>query len=139
MIEQSRGFTLLELMTAVVILGIITAVALPNYREQSRKKEFAVAQQELQAVAMELENWRSKNFSFTGFRRSNGDDNLSWTVPSYTITINVSNNGSSWHATAVRQDDRNYNAVLTSRGVRCMTRDNIQADSTDCGENTEAW
>lgn len=39
--SRGKGFTLLELMVAVVIVGVLTAIAFPSYQEQMRRAKRA--------------------------------------------------------------------------------------------------
>ena len=48
---RSRGFTLIELVITIAIVGVLVAVALPTYRDHMRKSRRAEAQAYMMAVA----------------------------------------------------------------------------------------
>jgi type IV pilus assembly protein PilE len=53
--KQQSGFSLIELMIAVAIVGIIAAIALPSYQKTVRKSNRAEAKTELTDVAQRLQ------------------------------------------------------------------------------------
>ena len=66
--SQTRGFTLIELMIAVAILGIIAAIAYPSYLDQVRKSKRSDAQSALLQAANRQE--RFLNESRTSSKRT---------------------------------------------------------------------
>jgi type IV pilus assembly protein PilE len=59
--SAEKGFSLIELMIALAILGIIIAVALPSYRGNVIKARRGDAQQILNSHAQALERYYSTN------------------------------------------------------------------------------
>lgn len=53
--RSGKGFTLVELMVVVAILGVITAIAYPSYVEFVRKSNRSEAKAELSDVAQRLQ------------------------------------------------------------------------------------
>lgn len=49
--QQSRGFTLIEMMIVVVIVGILAAIAIPNYQQYILRSHRTAAQAEMMDIA----------------------------------------------------------------------------------------
>ena len=63
-ITYSRGFSLMELMIAVAIVGIVSTLAYPSYQSYITDSKRSVAQADLLAFAAQLERHKLANFSY---------------------------------------------------------------------------
>lgn len=62
--QFSKGFSLIELMIAVAIVGILAAVAYPSYQEYVRDSQRAVAASCLMEIAAGLERNYAANLTY---------------------------------------------------------------------------
>ena len=65
-VEVSKGFTLVELMIVVAIIGIIASIAYPGYQGVVKNSNRSAAQADLVALAAALERHKAANFSYQG-------------------------------------------------------------------------
>lgn len=63
--RRGRGFTTIELLIAIVILGVLVAVALPSYQSSLRKSRRVEAFNALTSIQQGQERHRSINPTFT--------------------------------------------------------------------------
>lgn len=64
---RQRGMTLIELLVAVVVIGILSAIAITSYRAQVVKSRRAAAATCLQEGVQAIERYYTQNMSYTGF------------------------------------------------------------------------
>lgn len=86
---RNGGFTLIELMIAVVILAIIAAVALPLYTQYSMRTYRAELQADLMTCAQGLERFSAQNFNYQGAVLADLCDPMSVRQGRYAIALVV--------------------------------------------------
>jgi len=64
LMQKSSGFTLLELMFTVAIIGIIVIVSFPSYKGITNQSRRASAQADMLAFAAAMERHKAANFTY---------------------------------------------------------------------------
>lgn len=62
---KENGFTLIELMIAIVVVAILASIAYPSYQEQVRKSRRADALEHLQQLSIAQERYYTKCNAYT--------------------------------------------------------------------------
>ncbi|MEM6775302.1 MAG: type IV pilin protein [Pseudomonadota bacterium] len=140
-LRRQAGFTLIELMIVLVILGIVLAVGLPSYQDSVRRSTRADAQATLMELAQAMERRYSLNYNYDGAADGDGAPLPEVFVsqaptegqPFYDLTIAVADGGQAYtlRATPIagsRQDSDGM-MELTSLGTRRWDRDDDGAFS----------
>jgi len=131
--KYMRGVTLLELMIVVVIIGILTAIAYPSYRQFVERAKRTEARALLLQIAVDQERFYLQNNTFGTMAQLQYDDPQITDSEAYSVTI-TANNPSNFSVTATYQlggeeADKCLTFTLDGRGTKtsgpytdCWTR-----------------
>ncbi len=109
--SRERGFTLIELVITMVIVGILTAIAIPSYVEYVRRSSRAEARGQLLALAHWMEKWRTQNGRFDDPANAN---NPPPSIPASLLQSPPS--GTATYTIAVVATPTTYTATATATG-----------------------
>ena len=97
--NNSRGFTLLELMVVVAVVAILATIAYPSYQNFILRSHRAEAIEGLLSAQLRQEEWRVKNGSYTSTMSNIGSPSSTYYnfsasvsssgVPTYTLTASA--------------------------------------------------
>lgn len=121
-----RGFTLIELMVVVAIVGILAAVGYPAYTEHIRQSRRVDAQTALMELVQFMERHYTTNGSYTGAslpftvspKSGTAYYNLSLTSAAQTYTLTAT-------PTTVQAGDKCGTLSLNQTGLREAKKNNV--------------
>ena len=128
-LKKMRGFTLMEAMIVVVIIGIIAAIGYPSYRDQVIKSRRA----EGMGALLELADRMERHYSDAGtYKQADDSDTTvadvfpSFTSSHYTLAIDAQDNigftvSASPKAGSWQTKDKCGIFSLTSQGVKSVS------------------
>ena len=126
--SRERGFTLIELMIAVVVMVILMSIAIPSYQENVARSRRSEVQAAIVTLAQALERYFTINNTYTGASLGGATPIFPPNVPStggqpnYILSLTIPAGGNTYTITATRSGgnaaDKCGDFTLAASGAR---------------------
>lgn len=135
--KKQHGFTLIELMIVVAIVGILSAIAYPSYAEYIRRGHRADAR----AGLLQAQQWLERASTATGVYPTSLPTTLTWAgdaTKRYTIGFQAGNTNAAFTLIATRKTpgpqatDRCGDFTVTHTGARDVANKASSTTKEEC-------
>ncbi len=116
MIFKNKGFTLIELMIAVLVVGVLLSVSIPKYRDYVLRSKIVEGTSTLMSLSIKLEQFYQDNRTYIGACTNNSIAPIPTNLKYFNIDCEVTEQGYLLKATSksgdfIYQLDENENKL----------------------------
>lgn len=140
--KKAAGFTLVEIMIVMVLIGVLAAIALPSYQQSVVNSRRADAMAVLQGLSQAMERYYTETGAYTGASTAlySSKSPFEGTAVYYNLTISELNSAD-YILLATPANGQAGDGILTlsNTGLRGWDRDNsgtVSAATEQCWEGS---
>lgn len=133
--KSQQGFTLMELMIVVAIIGVLAAITYPNYQRYVIKSKRTEMMSEMHNIAAQIESRKLAQGTYSNALTTGLGSDFPRQGPAlYTITFTPNPLTSEWRIIATP----NPNSQMASDGILSLNYQNNKCRGSVCGTGS-AW
>ena len=133
-VSKQHGFTLIEIMIVVAIIGILAAIAYPNYQRYVIKSKRTDMMSEMHNIAAEIQSRKLVQGSYSNDLITGLGGNFPRQGPAlYTISFTPNPLTSEWRIIATP----NPNSQMANDGILSLNYQNNKCRGSVCGTGKE--